>query len=286
MKTQKRKLIASITLALSCAATLSQAQIVANFTDGTGTSSVDQYNGIAGSGWATPWGTTDQILPNLSPAVINSSPVNGGGNYLSVTTTTLNDNALGRQFDGLTPSLTSVSYSFDLRIDSLVGWDAANDYLTVHANNSLTTYNVSSASSFIIRAFGASPAAGKNANEWLFYNGASNGGGYSAANFINSGMAVTAGTTYSFTIINDPTTKKYSVSIFDGVNTVSGSDLGWRASTASSALAFNHKVNTAGDSLTYSLDNIVIQAVPEPTSISLALLSGLSLIALQRRQSK
>jgi hypothetical protein len=286
MKTQKKKLMASITLAFSCAVTLSQAQIVANFTDGTGTSSVDQYNGIVGLGWATPWGTTDQLAPNLNPLVLNTAPINGGGNYLNVTTTTLNDNAVGRQFNGLTPSLTPVSFSFDLRIDSLVGWDNANDYLTVHANNSLSTYNVSAASSFIIRAFGASPAAGKNANEWLFYNGASNAGGYSAANFLNSGMTITAGTTYSFTIINDPATKKYNASIFDGVNTVSASDLGWRSSVASTALALNQRVGNSGDSLTYSLDNILIQEAPEPTSISLALLGGLSLIALRRRQSK
>jgi hypothetical protein len=270
--------ITSGILTFSCS---SQAAILANFTDGTGTTLPDQYAGVAGSGWLGAWGTNN----GPTVAVSNTSPVNSGGNYLNVTSSVANDTAVGRRFDGTSAGVditVPVTFTFDLRVDTLTGFDTVNDYLSAHANSSAagTNYNVSSNSSYIIRAYGASPSAGKNANEWLFYNGAGDGGSFSAANFQNSGMTVGAGTTYSFTVTNDPATKKYSVSIFDGTNTVSSSNLGWRSSSASNGIAFNNRASAVTDVESYSIDNISI--VPEPGTVTLVGLAGLAVLRRRR----
>jgi hypothetical protein len=274
-------------LSLGAAGFSHAATVSAGFTGGNGTVSPDQYAGTAGAGWDAGWGTTGATAP--SATVTNGSPVNGGGNYLSVSTSFNSDNAIGREFDntgssgGFATSTQPLTLTFDVRIDTLTGWDTANDYLTLHAANSTGgTFNVSAASSYIIRAFGASPVAGKNANEWLLYSGASDGGGYNANNFVNSGMALTSGTTYTFSITNDPVAKKYSGSIFNGTTTVTWSNLGWRATTASDRFAINSRVSAAsGDVLGYSLDNLTI--VPEPTASSLAILTGLALLTRRRK---
>lgn len=245
---------------------MSRADVAADFTDGNTSLLPDQYPGGPGSGWLAGWTTTaNPTAPTAS--VIDDTPVNSGGNYLSVSSSNANDNALGRRFAsglGTSVDLTlPTTITFNLRIDELTGWGDANDYITVHGNaaSAGTNFNVSGASTFIIRAYAVSPSAGLNADEWLFYNGAANGGGFSAANFENSGMAISAGTTYTFTITNDPDAKTYTVSIFDGNSTVTtASPRGWRATTASNSIAFNQKVSAGTDVIAYSLDDITVEA--------------------------
>jgi len=253
-------------LLLLAASNLSQADVAANFTDGNTFLTPDQYPGGPGSGWLAGWvATANPAAPVAS--VIADTPVNSGGNYLSVSSSNANDNAIGRRFNsgvGTSVDLTlPTTVTFDLRIDELTGWDTANDYITVHGNNAGAgnNFNVSSSSAFIIRAYAASPAPGINAGEWLFYSGAGDAGAFSIANFQNSGMTITAGTTYTFTITNDPATKTYTASIFDGTNTVTtASALGWRSALAPNSIALNQKVNVGTDVIAYSLDSITVQA--------------------------
>lgn len=259
----------------------SQAAIVANFTDGSGTSLPDQYAGAAGSGWLGAWGTNNG--PTVT--VANASPINSGGNYMNVTSSVTNDTAVGRRFDGSSGGVNTtlpVTFTFALRLDTLTGWDNSNDYVSVHANSTAagTNFNVSNNSSFIIRGYGASPAPGKNANQWLFYDGAGDAGGFLPANFVNSGMTIAAGTTYVFTVTNNPATKEYDVSIFDGTTTVSANNLGWRANTASNGIAFNNRVSSGTDVISYSVDNISI--VPEPSAVTLLGLAGLAMLHRRR----
>ena len=256
----------NVALLLFAASSLSRADIVAEFTDGNTLLTPDQYPGGAGSGWLAGWvATANPAAPVAS--VIADTPVNSGGNYLSVSSSNANDNAIGRRFasgTGTSVDLTlPTTITFDLRIDTLTGWDNANDYITVHGNTAAagTNFNVSSNSAFIIRAYALSPSTGLNGGEWLFYNGASNGGAFGVANFQNSGMTITAGTTYKFTITNDPVAKTYTASIFDGTTTVStASALGWRSAAASNSIAINQKVNVGTDAIAYSLDNLTVQA--------------------------
>lgn len=248
-----------------------QPDTVANFTDGNTSVLVDQYKGKAGLGWDAGWDVTTGGGTAPTVTVLNTSPVNASGNYLSVSTSYTGDTAIGREFDstglagGYDISTTKTLTTVDIRVDSLTGWDNANDYLTLHATsntNPITQFNLSSLSTFIIRAFGASPAAGKNGGEWLLYDDLATGLGYSANKFVNSGMPVVEGKTYTFTIISDPVTKKYSGSIFDGTNTVTWSNLGWRASVPADKIAFNNKVSDLADTLGYSVDSVLITEAP------------------------
>jgi hypothetical protein len=255
-------------LILLVASNPSQADVAANFTDGNTFLTPDQYPGGPGAGWLAGWGLTLNSGPAPTATVIADTPVNSGGNYLSVSSSFNNDNAIGRRFaSGLDTSVDldlPTTVTFDLRIDELTGWDNVNDYITVHGNtpSAGTNFNVSGASTFIIRAYALSPSSGKNASEWLFYNDpTSTGAGFSAANFQNSGMAITAGTTYTFTITSDPVAKKYTASIFDGTNTVTTSGpMGWRAASASNSIAINRKVSVGTDTIAYSLDNLTVGA--------------------------
>src|SRR4051812_31772652 len=61
--------------------------IAADLTGGAGTASADQYTGVAGNGWAVPWATTVASASFGSASVASATPLNGGGNYLSLTQT-------------------------------------------------------------------------------------------------------------------------------------------------------------------------------------------------------
>lgn len=248
-----------------------QPDTVANFSDGNTSVLVDQFRGTAGLGWDAAWDITTGGGTAPTATVLDASPVNGSGNYLAVSTSYNGDTAIGREFDstgaagGYDITSTKLKTTLDLRVDTLSGWDTTTDYLSVHGTSNtdpLTQFNVGGLSSFIIRAFGASPAAGKNASEWLLYNGASDGGGYNVNNFVNSGMPVVEGNTYTFTIVSDPVTKKYSGSITDGTNTVTWSNLGWRAAVPGDRIAINNRVSDLADTLSYSLDNVLITLAP------------------------
>lgn len=262
-----------------------RAAVVATFTDGSGTSSADQFQGIAGDGWTSAWGSPAGNVPTTS--VTSASPINGSGNYLSVNPNGAGDGAIGRAFDGTglnggVNATLPVTISFDLRIDALGGWGANGDYITIHSSTGTGAYNVSGASSFIIRGYGASPATGKNGNEWLLYSGAGDGGTFAASNFVNSGMTIAPNTTYHFTVTSNPTMETYGVTISNGTTSVSSADLGWRANAGTGLqtnLAFNHRESSTADTFGYSIDNISI--VPEPSTV---LLGGLGMLALLRRR--
>jgi hypothetical protein len=285
---KSRLLLPLATLAGFAVATgSSHAAVIANFTDGNGTSSVDQYQGIVGNGWTTAW--QFQGATFSSTVVTNTTPVNSGGNYLSTSKTSNvvpGLAAVGRRFattvaGGGVDNTLPVVFSFDLRIDTLTGWDATSDAITLNANNaSGTTYGASGNSSWIIRAYGAT-SGGATASQWAFYNGAADGGGFSSANFVSSGMTVSAGTTYSFTIVSDPDTKKYVTTISNGTTTVTSASMGWRATSASDGIGFSSEISATDDNVSWSLDSVSIANIPEPST---ALLGGLGLLALLRRR--
>lgn len=59
-------------------------QIFANFGEGNGTASVNQYQGIAGNGWTTPWSTNTSGTNNLASGgftgtVTNANPLMAAG---------------------------------------------------------------------------------------------------------------------------------------------------------------------------------------------------------------
>ena len=249
------------------------ATIQANFTDGAGASSVDQYPGIAGGNWAGGWTTGG----TLTAAVTAAAPLNAGGNYLQVNASGTIDSAVGRTVGTVTLTNTVVE-KFTVRLDSAsTGFTSASDYLSI-AGNADSVFS-SGASAYIIRAFGASPAAGINGNEWLVYNGARDGGAYDPAKFINSGMPIVAGTVYAFTVTLDPVNRAYMVAISNGATTKTVASAGFRTSAASvpNTVAFLGHKSASGDVLQFSVDTVEIDAqdavvyVPSPGRLPLIL---------------
>src|ERR1043166_6472169 len=73
-------------LLVGIASPQASAQVIADFTGGSGTATSDQYPGIAGNGWVDPWtigyGASGGTIDAFPPTVTFLNPLNGGGNHL------------------------------------------------------------------------------------------------------------------------------------------------------------------------------------------------------------
>lgn len=269
------------------------AQILAGFTDGNGSVLVDQYVGIAGSGWSTAWATNTNSASTgttLVGNVINTDPLNGGGNYLSTTLTagTGTGNGKGvvqRQYTSFgNVSLSQIhTVSFDFRFDSsMTGFDAATDYIQAFDRPFNSDFGADGA--WLIRATGAS-TNGIAAHNWMFYNGGKNGAPFNNANFVDSGVSLVSGQVYHFDININPALLEYSVSINGGAFSA---PMGFRANTAANLGRVNWGGQLSGisETMTYSLDTIAVTAaaVPEPSTVMLLGASALAVITLRRRR--
>jgi hypothetical protein len=261
----------------------SEAAIVANFTDGNGTDTVDQYIGIAGGGWATDWSTNAEGLQGATKTstVVNTNPLNGGGNYLS--TTVAGDGGqnsratVSRTYDNAVVPLNAAhTISFDIRLDeaNLANFTATgdpSDYIQAFAHSANNQGEFSSGGTWLVRAVPNATGA-----SWLLYAGNKNGTG----GLVDSGVSFAANTVYRFVISLDPVNREYNVSIN---GTYTSSTLGFRqnTTTANPNLHFGARTSAVGETRTFSLDNVNIAAVPEP---SVAMLGGIGLLALLRRR--
>ena len=213
------------------------------------------------NGWSDVW-----VYSGITTPVISSlSPVNGGGNYLTFTQTSTSDSYLRRSYIGQLSASGDETIRCLVRADSLAGFTSSNDYLTVTDGPS-TAGGSSSGSSFIIRAYGASPGGTMPGLKWAVYNGGKNAGSYNAANWVDSGMAIAAGKTYAFTIVLRPVQLTYDVTINDGTTSVTKTNLGFRDNsfTLPNTLIFNAKIGNATNVLTASIDTITVSPLPVP----------------------
>ncbi|GAA5483202.1 PEP-CTERM sorting domain-containing protein [Haloferula sargassicola] len=273
--------------ALITGASWSSGAIIADFTDGNGASSVDQYQGIAGDGWDGPWGTSTSTA-DLTGSVVNSSPLNGGGNYLSSTlTATGASGGRGIQFRnyndfGDVNVSAAHTISFDIRVDSsLATFNSGIDYFQMYDRIGGTDF--ANTGAWLVRAFGAdvenlgtTAVVGGN---WAIYNG-NKDGSFSNTNFVDTGVPLVAGNVYHFDVTLDPTIAEYSVTI-NGGTTFSG--LGFRNATGTvqTQVNFGGRVSDLNETLTYSLDSIAVTNVPEPSCL---LVSCLGVLGLARRR--
>ncbi len=281
-------ILASLALAVTA-----QAQVLPlEFADGNGTASVDQYEGTAGSGWVGAWNRQDDSLINGTLTVQNTTPViSGDGNYLSGAyafnggtpgTSGRTSSLVNRQYDGglLT---TANTYSFDFRVDSTVG---AVDTIAIYDSS------VSNPSNRYI---------GNNTTTWALQFDADGNIKRGAGSGTNVGATWDTGKTYAFTIESDPTTETWGFNIFnvtDGIATASDTNIAWVSAGSLSnqnggyftiGTSLNRTANVVNDAstaaATWSVDNISVAAIPEPSTFALlAGTLGLGLVMLRRRR--
>jgi hypothetical protein len=264
-------------------------QYTASSTPVTGLTAVPGF-GTTGNGWLEGWRTASTPNATAGVTVINTSPLNSGGNYFSATltsnattgTTPANDAiGLGKAYDVAGNSLasaTAIYTNFDVRVDSIT----STMQFDILDNGARGTGNVNG--SWQVRAVNGL---------WYVLNG---------SNAISTGLTFNTGTTYSFSIVSNPTTFKWDYTISDGSTSVSGSDLSFRVSTfvtdtATGSVGGRWFLATATEtsdvssqSTTFSLDNISIgTSSPIPESSTYALLAGvvsLTFVLAGRRQRR
>jgi hypothetical protein len=231
-----------------------------------------------GSGWGSDW------------TVTNASAASDGSVINFTQTATATDGLMVRNVGYNLNNLAAGQY-LQVKYDVIIGSDLslftnANDQIgatlrldTIPAPASGASAN----STFIIRAYGDTSGGAAEALAWGAYNGGKNDGGFNAGLFTNMGMLVAANTTYTFTIDIHADTLDYDISIFDGTDTVTLADLGWRSTLdgTNSDLAFLGKQDAA-DGFAYGVDNISVTVIPEPGSLTLLGFAGLAMLRRRR----
>lgn len=243
--------------------------------------------GPTGAGWLIGWrNASDNANGSTSGYVLNANPpVTGGGNYFSYTVNTAAGNtvaasSLARAYNATEVSAggtAAFSTSFDFRADSVTGGPVRFNL----SNSNSRTANYDSTATWVLSAYDG---------YWHVGDGPGN-------NFVSTGMALTVGVTYSITVHENPVTKEWSVSIFNGATSVSLTELAYRTAnwttgggsiTDARWLTFSASEVISGASIgasaTFSVDNIVISSIPEPSALALLLGTGVLGAALVRRR--
>lgn len=239
-----------------------------------------------GTGWLNAW-TPTATVPT-TPVVSNASELTAGsGNYLPVAPTSVTGNtthAVSRQFSSVVAS-SPYTVRFDWRLDTaLTNFNTFND--RVHIGGSAGNVTSDATFSWLV---GVSAADNGTTNvvpdgNWYVYDYTTNNA-FSGANLVNTGISLTTGVTYSFVVNVNPAARNYTVTIngSDASSYVSGTlDFRNQSSSPTNTLAFGSVTNETNDPTTFSIDNISIDGIPEPSSI--ALLGVMGAIGITRRR--
>ncbi|PAW76266.1 MAG: hypothetical protein B9S32_15565 [Verrucomicrobia bacterium Tous-C9LFEB] len=271
MKTSVIKLIvAGMTLALPFAT--NAATVIEDF-EGS-------YPGSAGSGWATAWVQTLGSGVGLNAQLTNTSPLQtGGGQYLSVSlsATSANSATVNRAFNNTTGIDVASPYQvqFALRLDAAL---ISGQQISLYASPGSSSVTSSNVSWSIVA---------DSTNGWLINNGNKSGG---VTSQVSTGLSLSSGVTYLFTIDVDPTTKAWNVSIDSTAGNYdnTGAAFGFRTAATTTmttpTLSFGGKPGSDGTSLDFSIDNLSITQVPEPATPALIGLGIALTVVLRRRR--
>lgn len=238
--------------------------IIANFTNGNGTASADQYQGVSGSGWASAWSTPNSST-TVAGSVTNTSPLSTSDpNRLGVTLTTSAASGTGAVSRGYqttgnvaTNGIHQITYVF--RADDLADFSGANDYITMTGDNSAKS-GTSSTNTWTILAYGAA-AGGLSAMTWGFSD--------SGSPMVDTGISLVQGRAYRFVLVLDPAADSYTASITDLTNddSFTSGTLAFRNTTSnnSSYINIGMKQDTSGDVGKFSIDTVRVTP-PPPTA--------------------
>lgn len=235
--------------------------IVADFTGGAGTTSVDQLDGKAGDGWTGGW---NKIGGTTVGTLTNATPINGGGNYLAITNLEPTGGGYTREvtsFADINFATSIYTLELDFRIDSAIH---NNMQMGLRGGNGVNT---------------GSDVLGniKAVNDtWRVINGNGSGG----SNDVNTGMAVISGDTYHVEFQFDPNTLTYILTLDnldDELPAYVSGVLNWRRTTVDLTPTFfiGKQFDTGNPGGDISFDSLLI-SVPTPA----ALPAGLSLLGL------
>lgn len=249
----------------------------------------------------TNWNSSSWTLGgNSSASVIDSSPLApGGAGYLTVsgffsssgTGNTNRTHGVSRNF-GTTVASNPYTVAFD--------WRAEGDLTTFttfydrfHIGASTGGINSDSTFSWLIGVAAANNGTTNivPAGNWYFYDfdsTASNASTrpFTAPHLHDTGIAFEAGVTYSFVVTVDPSSKTYGVEMSSGGSVLaSQTGLNFRtgSDTPTSTLVFG-TVTQPDETRAFSIDNVTITGVPEPSSA--LLLGSCGLLGLLRRQRR
>ena len=293
MKTPYNTLTATCIAGLLATAGMANAAVIADFSDGIGnqTTAVDQFKGIAGGGWTTAWGNQGSVS-GVTTTVIDGTvgtPLNSGGDYLGLNMVGPGGTGtVGRSygdFDAVDTATDSYKISWDFRAEvdiMAAGVGGGEDRFHFAGDSSFVTGSAPS-NSWLIGMTESQIYAGN----WYFID--NNGStAWTEANAVNTGMAVVAGTVYSFDITVNPTTGTYDASVTNGTITFSDTDLTFRNGLTGAFDTASFGMAMGGDDLgtsanEMSIDSLHISAIPEPSSLLLLSFTGLMLIFRRRR---
>jgi hypothetical protein len=133
------------------------------------------------------------------------------------------------------------------------------------------------------------------AGNWGFLSGSTSSTGFNNQTFVDSEIPMSPGTVYHFEITVYPATKSYVGHISDGTNTFTSGSLLFRnqgtAPVVGDYLHFGRRqqgqnTNPSSQPLGFSLDSVLIVAVPEPAGLLLMLIGIGGVHAIQRRTRK
>jgi hypothetical protein len=269
----------------------------AYFSDGNGTDP-DGFPGSAGNGWGSQWWDGDDPV---TATITNDDPLSaGGGNYLHNASCSNDHKALTvarRYYEGTEGGVIDLTkphtVEFKIRIDEDIWdenstfWDDTNDRYQIFDYNQWRDGGTTLSASWAITCIGAEWSAlgvtSDMVGNWVFYDGIANGtwGG----SMVDSEIAVTPGAVYEFTVTVDPDNQEWDVSVTDGTNSFSQTDMGWIAGSLGGYLHVTGiESDEATDGRAYSLDDVVITEVPEPSTLTLLLAAALAGLAMRRRE--
>ncbi len=264
------------------ASPLNASTISANFTDGSGNTSPDQYTGTIGDGWGSAWSRFSQGgsgggVFSVAPTVANTLPLDlSDPNYLEI------DYSYTKA-SGANITSAGVRRTYDANV---VDPTKAHTVSFLFRMNSMGSHPINIA---LRGANDVSSSTGSygwtlnwSATGWNAFNG--NGSGSQSLQNI-SGVSQTVGTVYEVTVSVDPAAGKWGVSITDGTTTGGLDNLGFRfaGQTLDTTLGFVASTDYAnvGATANFSIDRLTITQIPEPGT-AMALLGGGAVLAAAR----
>lgn len=245
--------VALIMTTISFLSSAAHAQVIvaADFTGGNGTTSVDQFQGIAGGGWSNAWSLTGS---GYAGSVESTTPIDG--NYLNIDrpSTSIVAGALTRSINNsMLDTANNHVVKFSIRLDTLATGQTM----------SIGGYSLGASSSW----------------NWLITGDTARWGVYNNLTIVNTTVAPVAGHTYDFTVNTDMAAKQWTMTIQDGASSYTSGTLNFRNTSAvnDERLLFSMS-NANATNLNVSFDKISYSAVPEPGITALLLVAGAFLL--------